>query len=158
MSCQQSWAGPLLSRKRTPDTILSAPTDRSTGMYLASLPSQPMKQCGQNQASINGRLLGLLGTYHQHAIGTFNTCSQVPTPQSLTDTCRGYHIENLEIATTLSPPFPSEGFTDPSNWPRPVSTFDQVLTTKPKFWVLKNLWLPYGLSTTRSSIIAYIYA
>jgi hypothetical protein len=36
---------------------------------------------------------------------------------------RGYHIENLGIATTLSPPFPSEGSTDPPKWPRPVSNF-----------------------------------
>jgi hypothetical protein len=55
--------------------------------------------------------------YHRHAIGTFNTCSRVSTPRSLTDTDRGYHIESLRIATTLSPPFPSEGFTDPPNGP-----------------------------------------
>jgi hypothetical protein len=55
----------------------------------------------------------LPGPYHHHAIGTFNTCSRVPNPQSLTDTGRGYHIENLRIDTALSPPIPSEGFTDP---------------------------------------------
>jgi hypothetical protein len=42
-------------------------------------------------------------------------------PQSLTDKGGGYHIENLGIATSLSPPFPSEGSTDPPKWPRPVS-------------------------------------
>jgi hypothetical protein len=46
--------------------------DRSTAPYPASLPSQPMKQWGQSQASINGRLLGLLGPYHQYVISTFN--------------------------------------------------------------------------------------
>jgi hypothetical protein len=125
MSHRQSWAGPLLLRKRAPDTIHSAPADRSVGSYLASLLSQPMKQWAQSQTSINGRLLGLLCPYHQHAIGTFNTCSRVPTPRSLTDTGGGYHIENHRIATTLSPPFPSEGFTDPPKWPRPVSIFIQ---------------------------------
>jgi hypothetical protein len=30
---------------------------------------------------------------------------------------RGYHIENLTIATTLFPLFPSEGFTNPPNGP-----------------------------------------
>jgi hypothetical protein len=154
----QSWAGPLHLRKRAPDTILSAPADRSVGLYPTSHPSQPMKQWGQSQASIKGWLLGLLGSYHQHAIDTFNTYSRVPTPRSLTDTGRGYHIENLEIATTLSPPFRSEGFTDPPKWPHPVSTFNQVLTTKPKFWVLNNLWPPRDLSTTRPSTVAYIYA
>jgi hypothetical protein len=69
------------------------------------------------KTSINSKLLGLLGPYHRHAIGTFNTCSQVSTHRSLMDTGRGYHIENLRIATTLSPPFPSEGSTDPPNGP-----------------------------------------
>jgi hypothetical protein len=144
--------------KRAPDTILSASADWSVGPYTASLLSQPMKQWGQSQASINDRLLGLLGPDHQHAIGTFNTCSRVPTPQSLTDIGGCYHKENPEIATAHSSPFPSEGSTDAPNWPRPVSTFNQVLTTKQKFWVLKNLWPPCGLSTTQPSTVAYIYA
>jgi hypothetical protein len=158
MSRRQSWAGTLLPKRRAPDTILSAPADWSVGPYTASLLSQPMKQWGQSQASINDRLLGLLGPDHQHAIGTFNTCSRVPTPQSLTDIGGCYHKENPEIATAHSSPFPSEGSTDAPNWPRPVSTFNQVLTTKQKFWVLKNLWPPCGLSTTQPSTVAYIYA
>jgi hypothetical protein len=40
--------------------------------------------------------ISLLGLYHQHAIGTFNTCSRVPTPRSLTDTGKGYHTETSE--------------------------------------------------------------
>jgi hypothetical protein len=44
---------------------------------------------GESQTSIDGRLLGLPGSYHQHAIGTFNTCSRVATPRSLTDTGGG---------------------------------------------------------------------
>jgi hypothetical protein len=46
MSHRQSWADPLLSRKRAPDIIHSAPVDRSACSYSASLPSQPMKQWG----------------------------------------------------------------------------------------------------------------
>jgi hypothetical protein len=80
---------------------------------------------GLSQAPVDDRLLGLPGPYHRHVISTFNTCSQVPTPTSLTDTGRGYHIKSLRIATTLSPPFPSEGSTDPPKWPRPVSIFIQ---------------------------------
>jgi hypothetical protein len=71
----------------------------------------------ESQTSIDSRLLGLPSPYHRHAIGTFNTCSRVPTSRSLTDTGGGYHIENLRIATSLSPPFPSEGSTDPPNGP-----------------------------------------
>jgi hypothetical protein len=48
------------------------------------------------QASADDRLLGLPGPYHLHVIGTFNTCSRVPTPRSLTDTGGGYHIETSE--------------------------------------------------------------
>jgi hypothetical protein len=124
-SHRQSWAGPLLLRKRAPDIIHSVSADRSMGPYPVSLPSQPMKQWGQSQASISDRLLGLLGPYHQHTIDTFNTCSRVPTPRFLTDIGGSYHIKNLKIATTLSLSFPSEGFTDPPKWPRPVSIFIQ---------------------------------
>jgi hypothetical protein len=30
----------------------------------------------KNQASVDNRLIVLLGSYHRHAIGTFNTCSR----------------------------------------------------------------------------------
>jgi hypothetical protein len=51
---------------------------------------------GKSQTSIDNTLLGLPSLYHRHAIGTFNTCSRVPTPRSLTDIGRGYHIETSE--------------------------------------------------------------
>jgi hypothetical protein len=76
---------PTAPEKRAPKIIHNAPTDRSVSPYLVSLPSQPMKQWGQSQASIESRLLGLLDPYHQHVTGTFNTCSQGPTHRSLTD-------------------------------------------------------------------------
>jgi hypothetical protein len=69
----------------------------------------------KSQTSVDSRLLGLPSPYHRHAIGTFNTCSRIPTPRFLTDTGRGYRIENLRITTALSPPFPSEGSTGPPN-------------------------------------------
>jgi hypothetical protein len=81
---------------------------------------------GESQTSINSRLLGLLGPYYQHAIHTFNTCSWVSTPRSLTDTGSGYHIENLEIATSLSLSFPSEGSTDPPNGPAQSSFLSNI--------------------------------
>jgi hypothetical protein len=63
-----------------------------------------MKQWGQSQAFIDGRLVGLLGPYHQHAIGTFNTCSQRPTHRSLTDMGRGYNLGGVGFPpTTLRP-------------------------------------------------------
>jgi hypothetical protein len=83
-----------------------------------------------SQAHVDGRLLGLPDPYHRHAIGTFNTCSRVPTSRSLTDTGGGYHIGNLRIATTLSPPFPSKGSTDPPNGP----TQSQIIHTTFTNW------------------------
>jgi hypothetical protein len=80
----------------------------------------------KDKTSINNRLLGLSGLYHRHAIGTFNTCSRVPTPRFLTNTGGGYHLENLRITITLSPSFPSEGSTDPPNLTRPVSIFIHI--------------------------------
>jgi hypothetical protein len=62
-SRQQGRAGPQLLRKRTPDTIHNTTADRSVGPYPVSLPIQPMKQWGQSQPPVDGRLVGLLGTY-----------------------------------------------------------------------------------------------
>jgi hypothetical protein len=63
--------------------------DRSMGLYLVSLSRQPLKQWGQSQSSVDGRLLGLPDPYHRHAIGTLNTCSRGSTHRSLTDTSEG---------------------------------------------------------------------
>jgi hypothetical protein len=78
--------------------------DRSMGPYPASLLSQPMKQWGQSQASINGQLLGLLGPYDQYAIGMFNTCSWGPTERSLTDIGGGYNLGGADFPRTTPRP------------------------------------------------------
>jgi hypothetical protein len=46
ISCshQQIWTDPLPSRRRAPDPTHSTTTDRSVGLYLASLPQLPMRQ------------------------------------------------------------------------------------------------------------------
>jgi hypothetical protein len=46
-----------------------------------------------SKASVDDKLLGLLGPYHQHVIGTFNICSRVSTPRSLTNKGEGYSLE-----------------------------------------------------------------
>jgi hypothetical protein len=63
-----------------------------------------MKQWGQSQASIDDGLLGLLGPYHQRAIGTFNTCSQGPPHRSLTDTGEGYNLGGVGLLHTTPRP------------------------------------------------------
>jgi hypothetical protein len=113
---QQSWIDSLLPRKSAPDST-SQPGWVVHRTRLSFSLNVAIEAVRLSQTSVNNRLLGLPGPYHRHAIDTFNTCSRVPTPRSLTDTGGGYHIENLRIAISLSPPFPSEGFTDPPNGP-----------------------------------------
>jgi hypothetical protein len=95
-----------LSTQPQPDWVIR----RSATQFLSQ---HSYWSSNESQTSVDTRLLGLPGPYHRHAIGTFNTCSQVPTPRSLTDTGRGYYKGNLRIAITLSPLFPSKGSTDP---------------------------------------------
>jgi hypothetical protein len=125
-----------LSRPATPEKKGSRhnpqrAADRSVGPYPASLSSQPLKQWGQSQASINGRLLGLLGSYHQYTISTFNTCSWGPTERSLTDTDGGYNLGGVSFPCTT--PRPSRPVVSPFHLSAlPSLQFNQVLTTKPK--------------------------
>jgi hypothetical protein len=111
---QQSWTNSLLLRKTG---LNSTSQPRLSGTQLSFSPNTTIEAMRLSQTAIDNRLLGLLGPYHRHAISTFNTCSWVLTPRSLTDTGGGYHIENLGIAIALSLPFPSEGSTDPPNGP-----------------------------------------
>jgi hypothetical protein len=113
---QQSWTNSLLPRKSVPDST-SQPAWVVHGTHLSFSPNTAIEVVRLSQTSVNNRLLGLPGPYHRYPIGTFNTCSRVPTSRSLTDTGGGYHVENLRIATSLSPSFPSEGSTDPPNGP-----------------------------------------
>jgi hypothetical protein len=106
----------LLSRKSDPDSI-SQPGWVVRGTRLNFSPNTAIEAVRLSQAPIGGRLLGLPGPYHRHAIDTFNTCSRVPTHRFLTDAGGGYYRKNLIIATTLSPPFPSDGSTDLPNGP-----------------------------------------
>jgi hypothetical protein len=41
--------------------------------------------------------IDLLGSYHQHVISTFNTCSHRPTHRSLTDTGGGYNLRGADF-------------------------------------------------------------
>jgi hypothetical protein len=113
---QQSWTDSLLPRKSAPDST-SQPDWVVCETHLSFSLKTVIEAVRLSQTFVDNRLLGLLGTYHRYAIGTFNTCSRVLTPRSLTNIGGGYHIKNLRITTTLSPPFPSEGSTDPPNGP-----------------------------------------
>jgi hypothetical protein len=103
-SRQQSWAWPLLLRKRALDTIHSTLTDWSTGPYPISFSSQPMKQWGQSQASVDSSYSAYWAHNRKLAIDTFNTCSQAPTHQSLTDTVGGYNLGGADSPHTTTWP------------------------------------------------------
>jgi hypothetical protein len=51
--------------------------------------------------------IGLLGTYLQHAISTFNTCSQVTTHRSLTDTSGNYNLQGAGFSHHSPRPYQS---------------------------------------------------
>jgi hypothetical protein len=98
------------------------------GTHLSFSPKIAIEVVGLSQTPMDDPLLGLQGLYHRHTIGTFNTCSWVPTHRSLTDTGGGYHIQNLRISTTLSPLFPFEGSIDPPNGPARSHIIQTIFT------------------------------
>jgi hypothetical protein len=155
-SRRPDWMESLLPRKRAPNTILSTLADRSAGPYLVFSWANQWSS-GESQTPINNRLLGLSGSYHRHAIGMFNTCSWGPTERSLIDTGRGYNLEGAGLPHTHSPTFPTGCLPFPLVAP-PGLHFNQTLAKDQGVEFLKNLWPPHGLSTTRPSIVAYIYA
>jgi hypothetical protein len=80
--CSQLHLSARLSGPRDPPQFLSQHSYEAVGL---------------SQASVDGRLLSLLGTYHYHAISTFNTCSWGPTHRSWTNTCGGYNIGGADL-------------------------------------------------------------
>jgi hypothetical protein len=79
-------------------------------------PPHNHRSSGENHITVNNRLIGLLGPYHQHAIGTFNTCSRGPTHRSLTNTGEGYNLGGADLPHHTPQPsqpmvlhFPSKG-------------------------------------------------
>jgi hypothetical protein len=155
-SHQQIWTDPLHLRRRAPDTIHGTTTVRSVGPYPASLPQQP-KSSGEKSTPVDNWLLGLPSPYHWHAIGTFNTCSRGPTERSLIDPGGGYNLGGAGLPHTHSPTFPTSCPHFRLMAP-PGLHFNQILAKNQSVEILKNLWPPRGLSTTRSSTVAYIYA
>jgi hypothetical protein len=73
---------------------------------LSFSPNTTNEGVGLSQTSIDGRLLGLLGPYHQHVIGTLNTSSWGPTHWSLTDTGGGYNLGGASFP--YHTPWPSQ--------------------------------------------------
>jgi hypothetical protein len=106
------------------------PSDPWVRTQLLSHNSQ--RAVGKRQAPVDNRLLGLLGPYHRHAIGTFNTCSRGSTERSLIDTDGGYNLECAGLPHTHSPTFLTSGSHFPLVAPA-RSPFNPVPAIKPKF-------------------------
>jgi hypothetical protein len=89
-----------------PEKKGSRQNPQHTGWLIrGSVPSFSPKSANEavdlSQTSVDDKLLGLLGPYHQHAIDTFDTCSRGPTHRSLTDTGRGYNLTGASLPTPL---------------------------------------------------------
>jgi hypothetical protein len=153
---QQIWTDLLHPRRRAPDTIHSTTVIRSAGPYPASLPQQP-KSSGEKSTPVDNWLLGLLDPYHRYAIGTFNTCSRGPTERSLIDTGGSYNLRGAGLPHTHSLTFPTSCPHFPLMTPLGLH-FNHIFAKAQSAEILKNLWPPRGLSTTRPSTVAYIYA
>jgi hypothetical protein len=113
--------------KGIPDYIPSTSADRFAGPHPVSLLLSTKEVVGLSQASVDSGLLGLPGSYHRHAIGTYNTCSRWPTHRSLTDTGGG--LQPARVPRLVS------GY--------PISTYATSRSD------VKHLSLNRGLSTTR---------
>jgi hypothetical protein len=76
-------------------------------VYTQLLSHNSQRAVGEKSTPVDNWLLGLPGPYHQHTIGTFNTCSRGPTERSLIDTGEGYNLGGAGLPHTHSPTFPT---------------------------------------------------
>jgi hypothetical protein len=94
-------------------------------------PVPAIEAVGVQTPSVGNQLLGLLGPYHQHAIGTFNTCSRGPTERSSINLGGGYSLGGAGLPHTHSPTFPNSCLHFPLMVP-PGLYFNHVLATNLK--------------------------
>jgi hypothetical protein len=155
-SRQQIWTDPLHPRRRAPDTIHSTTAIWSMGRYPPSLPQQPKSSgeksssCWQPTTRLTGPISPACDRYVQYLLAG-------PTKRSLIDIGGGYNLEGADLPHTHSPTIPTSCPHFPLMAP-PGLHFNQILANRPKCWVLKKLWPPCCLPTTRPSTVAYIYA
>jgi hypothetical protein len=93
---------------------------------------EPNKWWFDSKRTDNDQLLGLSGSYHRHAIGTFNTCSRGPIERSSTDLGGGYNLGGTSLSHTHSLTFPTSCLHFPLMAPSGLH-FNPVLATNPKF-------------------------
>jgi hypothetical protein len=135
-SRQQIWTNPLHSRRMAPDTIHSTTAIRSR-VCTQLLSHNSQRAVEKSQAPVDHQLLDLLGLYHRHANGTFNTCSWGPIERSLINAGGDYNLGGVDLPHTHSPTFPTSCLHFPLVAP-PGLHFNQVLANRPKCLVLKE--------------------
>jgi hypothetical protein len=129
MSCRQIWMDPTALEKKGSRHNPQHADRPIRGSVPSFSPKPTNKLVGLSQASVDDKLLGLLGPYRQHAIGTFNTCSWGPTYQFVIDTGGGYSLEGASFPHTT--PQPSLLTVSPFHLMAPPGLqFGQNLTTK----------------------------
>jgi hypothetical protein len=120
----------------TPERSLGNQRQTSPAAVLGGLILPPMRQPWSKRERFQPSGYTTTSAYwahkHQHAIGTFNTCSRGSTHRSLTDTGGGYSLGGSGLPHTT--PRCSQS-TISTFHPRaaPSLQFNQVLLTKPKF-------------------------
>jgi hypothetical protein len=124
ISRQQRWTDTTAPEKKCSRLHLSA---QLSGPRVPS-PNPANETVGLSQASVDSRLLGLLGPqtpacdwYVQYLLPGTN-------PSVLNRHRQGLPHRNLRIATALSPPFPFECSTDPPNDPARSQIIHTLIT------------------------------
>jgi hypothetical protein len=85
------------SREKSVSNSTSKPDWVAHGTHPSFSPNTIIKAVRLSQTSVDSRLLGLLGLYHQYAISMFNTCSRRSTHRYLTDTGESYNLGGVNL-------------------------------------------------------------
>jgi hypothetical protein len=134
---------------------------RQTGptVVLGGFILPPMRQPSSREEWFRPNGYTVTSTYYAHITSMRSVClilAREANPSVLTDTGDAYNLGGVGLPHTHSLTFPTSCLHFPLVAP-PDLHFNQVPVIKPKYWVLKNIWPSRGLSTIRSSTIAYIY-
>jgi hypothetical protein len=107
MSRRQIWTNPTAPEKKGSQHNPQHTDWPIRGSVPSFSPNPTNEAVDLSQAFVDDKLLGLLDPYHQHAIGTFNTCSRGPTHWFLTNTSGRYNLGDANFPhTTLWPSQP----------------------------------------------------
>jgi hypothetical protein len=119
MLTQQSWIDSLLPRKSAPDST-SQLSWVVRGTCLSFSPNTSIEAVCLSQTSVDEETTRLTGPISLACDQYIQYLLPGSNHSVLNQYRRGLPHRNLEIAGTLSLPFPTECFIDPPKWPCPV--------------------------------------